>query len=91
MKCKAKSRGTEWISAPTYVDYDVLDQAFFPTAPKNSRTKKLKNQEKTQNSSKKLKDSENCGVICCQIQRRGPRNKGETTKMPKSRMKFSKH
>ena len=40
---------------------------------------------------KKLKDSTNFGVIYCKNQRKWPKTKGETTKIPKSRMKGSKY
>ena len=43
---------------------------FFRPRQKNSRTKKLKTQGKTQNSSKKLKDSANFGVIYSKNQRK---------------------
>ena len=51
-----------------------LNQAFFSTEPK-----KLKD-EKTQNSSKKLKDSANFGVIYCKNQRKGPKIRGKQLK-----------
>ena len=52
-------------------------------------SEKLK--EKTQNSSKKLKDSTNFGVNYSKNQRKLPIKKGETTKIPESRTKHSKH
>ena len=44
-----------------------------------------------QNSSKKLKDSANFGVIYSKNQRKWPKNKGETTKIPKWMTKHSKY
>ena len=64
---------------------------FFDRAKKTQGRKNSKLKEKTQNSSKKLKDSANFSVIYCKNQQKRPKNKGETTKIPKSRMKRSKH
>ena len=64
---------------------------FFRRRQKNSRTKNSKLEEKTQNSSKKLKDSANVGVIYSKNQRKWPKSREETTKIPKSRTKHSKH
>ena len=60
----------------------VTSGFFFRPRQKNSRTKNSKLKEKTQNSSKKLKDSANFGVIYSKNQLILPKNKGETTKIP---------
>jgi len=59
---------------------------FFDRAEKTQGRKKSKLKGKTQNSSEKLKYSANFGVIYCKNQGKGPKNKGETTKMAKSRL-----
>ena len=53
----------------------------FLTAPKNSGTRKIKTQ------AKKVKDLANFCVIHCKNQRKGPKKKGDTTKMAMSRKK----
>ena len=65
----------------------VTQAFFFDRAKKTQGRKNSKLKEKTQNSSKKLKYSANFGVIYCKNQGKGPKNKGETTKMTKSRLK----
>ena len=78
----AQNDGQSWVNENcTYY------RLFFRPRQKNSRMEKLKTQGKTQNSSKKLKDSANFGVICCKNEQKRPK-KGETTKIPKSRMNF---
>jgi len=57
----------------------IVQAFFFDRAKKTQGRKNSKLKENTQNSSKKLKDSANFGVIYCQNQRKGPKNKGETT------------
>ena len=56
----------------------IARAGFFSTVPKKPKD------EKTQNSSKKLKDSANIGVIYCKNQQKCPKNKG--TIIPESRM-----
>ena len=50
---------------------------FFDRAKKTQGRKNSKLKEKTQNSSQKLKDSANFGVIYCENQRKLPKTRGK--------------